>query len=67
MRKHKLFDFLKKEYEINSDKELAHLLGTYPAVVSRVRSGVHGLSADLILLIHEKTGMDVTEIRKFLG
>ena len=66
MREHKLFDFLKKEYEIGSDRELAHLLGSHPAVISRVRSQSHNLSADLILIIHEKTGMEVAEIRKFL-
>jgi DNA-binding transcriptional regulator YdaS (Cro superfamily) len=67
MREHKLFDFLKKEYEIGSDRELAHLLGSHPAVISRVRSKSHKLSSDLILMIHEKTGMEVADIQKFLN
>ena len=63
---HALLDFLKTEYELPSDRQLCAALGLNPPVLSKIRHGVVKVSADVIILIHEKTGMSVADIKSFL-
>ena len=64
---HKLFDFLKSEYEIKSDRQLGIALGLSAPVMSKIRSKTIVLSADVMILIHEKTGMSIADIKEFIN
>lgn len=63
---HKLFDFLKTEYGLPSDRQLCAALGIKPPLLSKIRNGVLRVSSDVIILIHEKTGMSIADIKDFL-
>lgn len=64
---HALFDYLHQACELKSDAELSRALGVAPATVSRIRSGVYKVTADIILTIHKQTGLSVEEIESFIG
>ena len=64
---HALFDFLKTEYNISSDRQLCAALGITPPALSKIRHGVVGISGDIIILIHEKTGMTIADIKEFIS
>ena len=64
---HALFDFLKKEYKISSDRELCAALGIAAPVLSKIRHGVIGISGDIMILIHEKTGMTIADIKELIS
>jgi hypothetical protein len=59
-----LFIYLKQKYKLWTDADLATFLNTSGATISRVRTGKKYLKADLVLFIHEKTGIPTQEIRK---
>ena len=63
---HSLFDYLHQECELKNDAELARALGVAPATVSRIRSGVYKVTADIILTIHKQTGLSVEEIESLI-
>lgn len=73
MKPHRLFDFLKKEYKLNTDARLSEVLDVPPPVISRIRSGRGGgknryeVSARMIINIYKKTGMSIEDIESFLG
>lgn len=73
MKPHRLFDFLKKEYKLNTDAHLAEVLDVAPPVISRIRSGRgngiknYQVSARMIINIYKKTGMSIEDIESFLG
>ena len=64
---HTLFDFLKTEYNISSDRQLCAALGLKPPVLSKIRHGVIGVSGDIMILIHEKTGMSIADIKELIS
>jgi hypothetical protein len=64
---HTLFDFLKTEYELASDRQLCAALGIKPPVLSKIRHGVIGISADIMIVIHEKTGMSIADIKELIS
>jgi transcriptional regulator with XRE-family HTH domain len=64
---HALFDFLKTEYNILSDRQLCAALGITPPMLSKIRHGVIGVSGDVIILIHEKTGMSIADIKELIS
>jgi hypothetical protein len=64
---HALFDFLKTEYNIPSDRQLCAALGITPPMLSKIRHGVIGVSGDAIILIHEKTGMSIADIKELIS
>jgi len=64
---HALFDYLHEACELKSDAELSRALGVAPATVSRIRSGVYKVTADIILTIHKQTGLSVEEIESLIG
>ena len=66
MKTHRLLDFLKKEYLLKSDRALCDALDISPPVISRIRSGKTILSADIIIVIHEKTGMSIADIKQLI-
>lgn len=63
---HPLLDFLKKEYELKSDRALCDALGVTPPVISRIRAGKTKVSAELIITIYKKTGMSIEDIEDMI-
>ena len=63
---HALFDYLHEACELKSDAELSRALGVAPATVSRIRSGVYKVTAEIILTIHKQTGLSVEEIESLI-
>jgi len=61
-----LFDYLIQACELKNDAELARALDVAPATVSRIRSGVYQVTADIILTIHKQTGLSVEEIESLI-
>ena len=65
--KHPLLDFLKKEYELKSDRALCEALGVTPPVISRIRARRCGVSAEIMIIIHKKTGMSIEDIENMIN
>jgi plasmid maintenance system antidote protein VapI len=65
--KHPLLDFLKKEYELKSDRALCEALGVTPPVISRIRARRCGVSAEIMIIIHKKTGMSIEDIEELIN
>jgi hypothetical protein len=65
--KHPLLDFLKKEYELKSDRALCDALGVTPPVISRIRARRCGVSAEIMIIIHKKTGMSIEDIEQLIN
>lgn len=65
--KHTLLDFLKDEYKLKSDRALCEALGVTPPVISRIRSGKCGVSAEIMIIIHKKTGMSIEDIENMIN
>ena len=63
---HPLLDFLKREYELKSDRALCDALGVTPPVISRIRARRCKVSAELMITIHEKTGMSIEDIKNLI-
>lgn len=63
---HPLLDFLKREYELKSDRALCDALGVTPPVISRIRARKCKVSAELIIVIHKKTGMSIEDIEDLI-
>ena len=63
---HPLLDFLKREYELKSDRALCDALGVTPPVISRIRARKCKVSAELIIVIHKKTGMSIEDIENLI-
>jgi plasmid maintenance system antidote protein VapI len=59
-----LIDYLRREYKIRTDAELAKMLGTKPPAISKLRHGVSALTPALILKIHEAFDMPIKEIKR---
>lgn len=59
----RLFDTLISRLSLRSDAGLARLLEKSPSVISNIRHGNLKIGSNLILTIHEKSGMPVKEIR----
>lgn len=62
----KLLDTLKEKYELKNDAEISRRLEVPPPVISKIRNGKTGVSADVILRIHETFGMPVADIRALM-
>ena len=62
-REKRLFWFLMTKYDLKNDVELAEFIGTIPSQISMIRNDKLGMSARLVLMIYDKTGMSVDDIR----
>lgn len=60
----KLLDELQKRFEIPNDRQLASKLGLSTPVISRIRTGKSGVSADVMIRIHEVLGLPIAEIKE---
>lgn len=64
---HKLLDRAREMLKVESDRQLAKLLGTDAPVICRVRHGKRPCPDRLILAIHKATEIPVKEIEAMLG
>jgi hypothetical protein len=64
-RPHKLLDYILEKFEIVSDYRLAKELKVLPPCLCKARKN-NKVSADLILQIHDRFGMSISEIKSFL-
>ena len=62
----KLFLHLKKKFKLENSVALAKFLGVSQAALSKIRHGVKPYTAEFLLIVYDKTGMSVEEIRKLM-
>lgn len=65
-RPHKLLDKIKELYNLKTDAALANLLDSDAPYISKVRSGKLRNSPELILRVHDATGLSIAEIKSFM-
>jgi plasmid maintenance system antidote protein VapI len=58
------FDYIKREFGLKNDAELARELAFTPPQVSKVRSGIISFTDTVVLRIHEVFGLPVAQIRE---
>ena len=58
----KLIDFLRRELDLKTDREVAHILQLGVPTISKIRHGAP-ISDMVILRIHERTDIPVRAIR----
>ena len=63
---HALLDYLMSRLNLANDKKLANYFEMPPSVISKIRNRKNGVSANFILLVHEKLDIPVEEIRKLI-
>ena len=61
-----LFDYLIDKYKLKNDRALADMLGLEKPVVSKMRNKKRVINADVILRVHELTGLEIAEIKKIM-
>lgn len=59
----RLLDFLLRELDFTTDKQIADLLGVGVSAISKIRHG-KSVSSDIILRIHERTDIPINIIRE---
>lgn len=62
-----LIESLKQTFALRTDNDLARLLDVTPALLSKVRNLRIAISADLLIRMHDKTGLTIDELRRRLG
>lgn len=62
-----VFDTIRLEGGISSDRKLSALLNADPSMISSIRSGNRPFGNVLILAVHEEVGMSVKRIRELLA
>ena len=65
-RSGKVFDTIITRHALKNDRALAKFLALAPSAVSKIRNGHMAVSAEVILRMHETTGIPVAEIRTLL-
>lgn len=63
----RLFGALKTQFGKKNNQALAAFLGIKPPMISKVRHARTMVSAELMITIHEKTGMPIAEIKRLVG
>jgi hypothetical protein len=63
----KLLNALIKHLALRSDAALAKKLGISSLIISKIRQLTQPVSGTLLILIHEKTGFSLSELRRFMG
>jgi hypothetical protein len=63
----RLFDLVRKQHELKTDKALANLLGIGSPQTSRVRHRLLPISGELLIRIQEVTGLHIQEIKVIIG
>lgn len=63
----RLLDFLLASHQLKNDAALCRLLGIAPPVMSKIRYGKLGISAAIMIIIHEKCDMTIKQIKQILA
>lgn len=63
----KLFNALIKHLAVRNDAALAKKLGISSLIISKIRQLIQPVSGTLLILIHEKTGFSLSELRRLMG
>jgi hypothetical protein len=66
LKPHKFLDALKKKLKCGTDADLNRILKVGAPVTSKIRHGHMGISANFILIVHERTGIPVADIRAMM-
>ena len=66
-RSGQLFNDIIERYNLKNDAGLCKKLGISAPVISKIRNGKNGVSAEMILLIHEKLRITVADIRALVA
>lgn len=61
-----LVDYLLEKLSLKNDRQLAEYFDVLPPVISKIRNRRMSVSANMILLIHEKLDIPVAEIRRLI-
>lgn len=59
-----LLDYLRREYSLPSDAALAEAMEVSPPVISKMRNGYIGLTASMMLRIHDAFDIPIAEIKR---
>jgi len=59
----KLFDYIKQKHKLTSDSQLARFLFSSSPTISRIMNGRLGLTPKMILIVYDRTGMPIDQIR----
>ena len=59
-----LLDYLRREYDLPSDAALAEAMEVSPPVISKMRNGYIGLTASIMLRIHDTFDIPIAEIKR---
>lgn len=62
----RFLDHLIASVPLKNDAMLARFLGLTPPVLSKIRHDRIGVSAGTMILVHERTGMSIAEIKERL-
>lgn len=60
------FDHIMTVHELKNDAALARFLSFGPPVISKIRRGRLDISAEVLLRMHERTGIAVSEFRAMM-
>ncbi len=60
----KLLDHIKATYGVKNDRQFANAIDISTPVISRIRNGKSGVSAEIMIKIHEIYGMPIADIKK---
>ena len=64
--KNKLFDYLIDHLKLKNNRALAQHLGVTQSTLSKIRYGTNRISAELILLVYDKTDLSIEDIRELI-
>ena len=59
-----LLDYLRREYNLPSDAALAEAMQVSPPMISKLRNGHTGLTASMMLRIHDTFGISIANIKR---
>lgn len=63
---HPLLDYVKEQYLLQTDIQLAKLLGVTTPCISKVRHKVNPVSSNLLIRVHEITGTPISKLKELL-
>lgn len=63
----RLLDALIKKMNLRNDAQLCRALGVSPPVISKIRHRRIPVGGALLILMHETSGLTITELRHLMG
>jgi hypothetical protein len=62
-----LLDYLIEHLGLKNSRALSKHLGVTQGMISKIRYGVNKPSSDFILLVYDKTNLNIEKIRELIG